>query len=762
MKCFVAARLRPARFLSSILVLWTACAAHAGAADAGAPPEGTRLPEVSILGARVEKSTDEIPATIDVIDAQRMERMLARSIRDLVRYEPNISVSGDPNRFGATGFNIRGLTDNRVLILVDGIPVPDYFDFGPGPFNVSSRNLVDIDSVSRVEILRGPASSLYGSDALGGVVSFTTKDPQDYLAEGQREWYPALRSGWSGADRGWHNTVTLAGGGERLSTMLVYTHRQAHEVESQGSNDVVGPSRTVANPQDIRSDNVVAKLVFKASDRNTFRLTGERYDSNIETNILSLNSVTPRTSALTGDDDIQRNRVSLAHDYRDPAGGALAGARWVLYHQDSESIELSDETRSNTSATCSGITAGVNTCRLPRKFSFEQQVTGATVVLDSQFGKGSTHHLVYGSDYAFTNTLGLRDATILNLTTGSTGKTLAGDAFPVRDFPETDTQKLGVFVQDEIGFADSRLLVTPAIRYDYYDVHVKPDSIYLANTPANIRAQDFSDSAVSPKIGVLYKVTPDFSVYAQYAYGFRSPPFDDLNASFRNPIQSYALIPNVNLESETSRGSEIGVRGTAGGLRFSFAAFYNRYRDFIDTSAALNCPTDPACVPGFFSTFQSVNRARVRIRGLESKVEYAFDDRWSAIAAVGYSRGDDLSAHQPINTIDPLKSVLGVNFDAPNERFGGSLIATVVDGQRRLNESTVPLFHTPGYTVVDLMAYWNITSHARLNVGAFNLLDRTYWLSSDVSRTALRPTDGGLGRFTQAPRNFSASFKYVF
>lgn len=728
----------------------------------GARAAPDELAEVSVVGARVEKSTDEIPATIDVIDEQRMERMLARSIRDLVRYEPNVSVIGDPNRFGATGFNIRGLTDNRVLILVDGIPVPDYFDFGPGPFNVATRNLVDIDSVARMETLRGPASSLYGSDALGGVVSFTTKDPKDYLAEGARAWYPALRTGWAGADRSWHNTATLAGSGETLGGVLVYTHRQAHEVETQGSNGLVGPSRTVANPQETRSDNVLAKLVFTPGERNTFRLTAERYGSNTETNVLSLNSVTPRTSALTGDDDIQRSRASLAHEYRNPDGRVLAGARWALYYQESESTELSDETRSNTSAGCSGITVGLNTCRLPRKFSFEQKVTGASVVLDSRIGSGTAHHLVYGTDYAFTNTLALRDATIFNLTTGTSSKSLAGDAFPVRDFPETDTQKLGVFVQDEIGFADSRLLVTPAVRYDYYDVRVKPDSIYLANTPPNVRAQDFSDSAISPKIGALYKVTPNLSVYAQYAYGFRSPPFDDLNASFRNPIQSYALIPNVNLESETSRGSEVGVRGAYGGLRFSFAAFYNRYRDFIDTSAALDCPADPACVPGFASTFQSVNRAKVRIRGLESKVEYAFDEGWSAIAAVGYARGDDLSAHQPINTIDPWKSVLGVNFDAPSERFGGSLIATVVDRQNRLDESSVPLFHAPGYTVLDLLAYWNVTDHARINVGAFNLLDRTHWLASDVSRTALRSTDESLGRFTQAPRNFSASFKYVF
>jgi hemoglobin/transferrin/lactoferrin receptor protein len=203
------------------------------------------------------------------------------------------------------------------------------------------------------------------------------------------------------------------------------------------------------------------------------------------------------------------------------------------------------------------------------------------------------------------------------------------------------------------------------------------------------------------------------------------------------------------------------VRGNVGRLRYGVAAFYNRYRDFIDTSAALNCPGDPSCVPGFFTTFQSVNRAKVRIRGLEGKAQYAFSDQWSAITAVGYSRGDDLGAHQPINTIDPLKGVLGLSWDAPAQKVGGTFMVTVVDAQDRLNESGGPLFHAPGYTVVDLTAYWNITGHARLSFGGFNLLDKTYWLSSDVMRTALRATDGAVDRFTQPPRYFSASFKYT-
>lgn len=162
---------------------WACCGSAlcwlAPLAQAQLSPEGpvTKLPEVAVSATGFEEDTAEVPATISTIDAQQINRGLVRTLQDLVRYEPGVSVSSDPNRFGANSINIRGLEGNRVQMMVDGIRAPSLFQFGIGPFNNSTRSFVDLDSLKRVEILRGPASSLYGSDALGGVVSYMTKDP---------------------------------------------------------------------------------------------------------------------------------------------------------------------------------------------------------------------------------------------------------------------------------------------------------------------------------------------------------------------------------------------------------------------------------------------------------------------------------------------------------------------------------------------------------------------------------------------------------
>ena len=201
--------------------------------------------------------------------------------------------------------------------------------------------------------------------------------------------------------------------------MLIYTRRDAHEVETSGDDYRVGPGRTAANPQDTTADNLLAKFVATPNEAHTIRITAERFTSDSHTDILSLNAVTPRTSALSGDDDeMKRMRVSLDHEYRQPANGLLSEIHWTLYFH-SLTPEHSEETRINTTAGCSGITSGVNTCCIPREFMFEQDVSGANVQTVSLFNQGdATHQLIYGIDYALTNTLSLRDATVMNLTTG--------------------------------------------------------------------------------------------------------------------------------------------------------------------------------------------------------------------------------------------------------------------------------------------------------------------------------------------------------
>lgn len=714
------------------------------------PPKG--LDTITVVGTRTERALSEVAATVSVKTAEDLERELARDIADLVRFEPGVSVGGTGSRFGLGGFNIRGIGGNRVLTLVDGVRVPEEFSFGP--FLSARRDFVDIDSINRAEIARGPISSLYGSDALGGVVAFTTKGPRDYLDDGSA-FYTGFKGGYSGADESAVGTLTLAAGNERVSGMVLYTQRDQHETENSGSVAGTGLSRERPDPQSVDTDNLVGKLSFTPSDSHTFTLGVDHFESNTDTQILSDYGVVSRGTTIDrrdAQDERTRTRLSLAYGYSGDLGFADQ-IQTTLYSQRSETQQVTNEDRTTPT--------GAAQTRNRASF-FDQDIDGAYV----QFGKsieiGASQHLfTYGADYYKTNNAGLRNGGTFD----STGTPVPEfSPLPTRDFPPTEVEQVAVFLQDEISFLDGRLLVSPGVRYDSFDADATADPIYLSGNPASPLPEDYDDAEVTAKIGAVYSFTDTVSAYARFSEGFRAPPYDDVNVGFSNFIGGYKTISNPDLQSEQSTGIELGVRlqGRTGNV--SVAAFQNDYENFIESFAIApkflaTGGIDPA--DGLLA-FQSINRAEVDIRGAElsGTLELgAFNETLAGVsvrASIAYADGEDKDSGEPINSIEPLTGVLGLSYTARSDRWGGDLIWTLVDGKDESDiDANNPRLATDGYGLVDLLAYVNFTDRVRVNVGLFNLGDKSYIRWADTA---------GIGadapaRFTQPGFNVGATIR---
>ena len=264
----------------------------------------TDLETITVVGSRTERPLKEIAATIDVIDSDRIEEELARDVADLVRFEPGVTVSGTGSRFGLSGFNIRGIGGNRVLTLVDGVRVAEEFSFGP--FLSARRDFVDLDSLASAEIARGPISSLWGSDALGGVVSFNTLSPSQFLEDDT--FYSGYKVGYSSADESTVGTVTIAGRQGPVSTLLVATIRNGKETENNApAGPDFGSSRIQPDKQDSESRNFTAKLNWELTDKQRLGLVVDSFKSETDTQILSDYGIFSRgtlVNSRTADDQI--------------------------------------------------------------------------------------------------------------------------------------------------------------------------------------------------------------------------------------------------------------------------------------------------------------------------------------------------------------------------------------------------------------------------------------------------------------------------
>jgi hemoglobin/transferrin/lactoferrin receptor protein len=717
------------------------------AAPSAAQSAAAQLDPVEVVGVadRLARSVEQTAASVSVIGRDEIERNAATSLRDVLRYEPGVTVESSAGRFGLGDIGIRGIGGNRVLMLVDGIPLPD--SYRVGRFSNASRNQFDLALLQRIEILRGPASALYGSDALGGVVAMTTVDPADFIVAGAGVG-GEVGGGYANARDGWTASAVAAGEHSAVQALVGYQRSAGHEVDNQGSVDVVGRSRTTPDPQTASNDSLLGKLVYNGRAR--WRLTLERNEQQVQTDVLSLNPLSARTVSLTGDDSSTRSRASV--DVDAPAVGVFSSLRGLVFTQRALTVNDTVDVRDRTTRACLSA-LGTITCRRDVRFRFEQTETGASLLAQAE-GGGSW---LFGLEGSRTDYDESRDGTQTILDTGEVSSVVGGEPMPTRDFPLTTRDRLSAFAQNETRLAQDRLDLVAALRFDSYRTKSEVDDLFASGS-AGRPVVDSSESVLSPKLSLLYRATPTLALAARLATGFRAPPPADLNLGLASLPAGYAVVPNPDLRPERSRGAEISLRGRQPSLQYTVTAFYADYDDLIVSRAALPCPGDPACVPGATATFQSQNIESARIYGVEAEAQYAFDPHWSIRGSLVATRGTDTVRGRPLNTVEPARAVVGLHYD--DGRLAAALHLAQTGGKTRVDRSAGEIFAPPASTVVDLTAGWRWSERLRLSVGVFNLFDRTYWLWPDV-RNVINP-GATIDRYTQPGRNASVLLRAAF
>jgi hemoglobin/transferrin/lactoferrin receptor protein len=719
-------------------------AAEPLAEESVAAPAGPAELETVMVYARRIVPVTRVAATVSVIPRETIERMLATDVKQLVRYEPGLTVRSDPFRFGLDTFAVRGVGGNRVAVEVDGIPAAG--GFAIGAYSDSGRSFVDLAFVERVEVLRGPASSLYGSDAIGGVVAMTTVRPQSLLGS-DADTAVRVQSGYATADEGWHAALTGAARLGAAEVLLGYVRREGREADTAAN--------VTPNPRDYTADSLLGRIMLPDAMGGPVTFTAEGGRVQQDTAVDALLGTPPRfvnTTVLLGDDRAERFRVDVGQQLDRTAW--FDSADWRLYWQGTDTEQDSFEQRR-------AVPPRTPALQMEREFRLEDntyglEFTGAHDVASARLD----HGLVFGIEAAHSTLEELRDGLQTNLDTGATTSTILGENLPLRDFPVTDVTEVGLFVQDEVSTRDSAWTLIPALRVDYYRLDPTADRIYRADNPA-VPVVGLDELSLAPKLGATYAFGPRATAFVQYAHGFRSPPPEDVNIGFELPLLNYRAIPNPDLQPERSNGYEAGLRWRNPSLQLTASAYYNDYRDFIESRVNLGPDPDTGVIQ-----FQSQNIDEARIYGAELAATVQGDELaavlegWTSRLAASWARGDDLVRDVPLNSVDPASVVAEVGYTARSGRWAGQLVVTAVEGKHDVNDTLVDVYETGGYVTLDLLAQVDFGQGLRLNAGLFNATDVAYIEWADVRG---RPAgDALIPYYTRPGRNASVTLHWQF
>lgn len=674
---------------TSILAL--AVAVPALSAVAAAEEADKRIAPISVTATRSPIEAFEFPGMVTVIDRDEIERRQASTPADILGHVPGVEFTSGPRRTGMTP-SVRGFSGSDVVILIDGVRQ----NFGSAH---DGRFFLDPSVVEQAEVLRGGASSLYGSGGTGGVIEFRTLDARKHLQAGESAQLEA-KTGYHTANREWHVTTNaFAKPIEGLGVVGSLTRR------SSGSIRLGNGGELGASDDDLLSG--LAKLNYDLGGGHELSATYLGFNNDAQ----EPNNGQSGTANDIVDKEIQSDTYRLGYNFKDPSN-ALIDLDAVVYFQEFSADELRLD---NNGAGPAGelLKRDVETFgfRLDNRSRFD-------------FGEALGLTLTYGTE-------GYRDE--------QDGASASGNRDGV---PDADTEFYGIYAQAELawnnpfGVLPGDLLVIPGVRYDDY------------KASSALAATDTEDDSFSPKVGVSYLPNDWLVLFANYAEAFRAPDINELYLSgvhFAIPAGSFGpgsqqatnrFIANPDLKPQTTETFEFGAGLTFDdvameGDRFQVKASHYRTdgENFIDlevTQPAFFTECNPFIPGNCDGTTRNFNVADAELDGTEVEASY---DNERVRFVLGYSEvdGENTQTGAKLGVLTPDQLHLDSMLKLPEF---DSLAGWRIEAADEFDKVNAANERRDGYVVHDIYAAWAPTSGAlqgvRLDLGIDNIFDKAY------------------------------------
>ncbi len=659
-------------------------------ATAALAQESEQLDNIVVSASGFEQALVDAPASISVVSREELERKRITSVADALRDVEGVDVGGAVGKTGGRNISIRGMPSDYTLILIDGRRQNAAGSVTPNGFGETSTSFFPpVSSIERIEVIRGPMSTLYGSDAMGGVINIITRRVD-------REWVGSVgieNTFNEDRDFGDRREINLYTSGPLIQDTLgiqvrgrLYERDASELTYTDGNGNPIDVSQRGPSPVEGDTYNLGGKLTWTPNADHDLWVDGEvnrqRYN-NDECQLGTLDgrtrSCAPDPGAANGYADelrFERQQVAIGHTGRF-ASGTL----------ESSLMRNTTETKGRTIPGENGVAydgfpgiVGV----APR------ELETTNTVLDSKYVMPLGDHMT---------TVGLQwwDA---KLDDG-----LANETF------EQTTWSL--FAEDEWMLRDD-LALTLGGRYDHHDAF---------------------GSQFSPRSYLVWNTTPNWTLKGGVSRGYKTPSLNDLHAGINGVTGQGTIltIGNPNLEPETSTSSEISAHyDSLAGFTASATLFYNEFDDKIASGNDIVVENNPLVPDGVYS--QDVNIDEAVTQGVELSTSYQFTPDWRLSANYTYTDSEQKSGN---NRGEPLT-------DTPEHAFNATLrwqatpqldtwLSAEYRSERYRNRESVrgaPSFDDLGdfkaYSLFHLGGSYAFTEQFNVSATIYNLFDKDF------------------------------------
>lgn len=704
------------------------------------------IDEFVVSASRWNQSTSDVPARVITISPSEIALQNPQTAADLLAASGAVFVQKSQQGGGSP--MIRGFATNRLIYSVDGVRMNTAIFRGGNIQNVISLDPFAIESA---EVLFGPGSVIYGSDAIGGVMSFTTLVPELSLSDTALITGKAVAryssangemSGHFDVNVGWKKWAVLSSfstnnyGDLRMGAHGPDDYLRPFYVQRQDSADVMLVNRDprIQVPTGYSQINMMQKIRFRPNEKWDFQY-GFHYSetsdySRYDRHIRYRNNGMPRYGEFSYGPQIwMMNNLSISHT---SSGKLYDQMNIKLAQQYFEESRISRDFNQNNRETRT------------------EEVDAYSVNVDFAKSLGKKNKFFYGFEYVRNDvhSVGV-DEDI------STGTKTPGAA----RYPQSQWSSAGVYINNQWKVSDKFLLQAGA-RFNSIKLGADFDTTFY---PFPFTRADLNHSALNGSLGAVFRPNEKLVISANLSTGFRAPNVDDIGKVFDSEAGS-VVVPNPGLESEYAYSADLGIAKVFGEFaKIEINGFYTMLQNaLVRRNYTLN-GLDSIMYDGTLSRVQAIqNAATANVYGAQLAVECKLGGGFTLAGNLNFQKGEeelDDASTSPSRHAAPLFGALRLGYSDKklSMQFYTMYSAAVLHKNMPVEEIGKPELYakdengnpwSPSWYTLNFKALYKVTDYFSVSAGLENISDQRY-----------RPYSSGL---TAAGRNFILSFRANF